>query len=52
MEQIKNDWLIITGNDLNYALSRGFSIETTNSVSEWVSSFLTAHQHKIGHSVP
>ena len=20
--------------------------------SEWVSSFLTAHQHKIGHSVP
>jgi len=22
-----------------------------DSVSEWVSSFLTAHQHKIGHSV-
>ena len=21
-------------------------------VSEWVSSFLTAHQHKIGHSMP
>ena len=28
------------------------NVENAFKVSEWVSSFLTAHQHIIGHSVP